>query len=375
MAADSSGILDFVTRTLVLQDTTPPLLTLCGPQRIPSHEAGTHFSGMFCAPKDNPCEDAPKTRVLSASACSTKTQCTWEPVNQVCYLNSHACFGFKTLAECTGNAACEWCDRGVTAFDIVDKEMTDKVFVDGAVNVLPSRTPIRYTIDYTLTDNAGNRARPLRREVVVDDTKAPTLTLRGEDDVKVEGATPYIEEFAEASDDYEGDVSYRISLFVQRLSNLPGPESCRKKTGCDSINRVDTMAPAGTSFQLFYSVNDGANNMERPQSFKERFVSIVDTTPPEITLLGDNPMRVEGATAYIEPGATVWDTLDEDELTPYVLIGNGDVDVFQPAFTSFNVSYDSFDQAGNAATSKFREVIIADKTKPTIELFGAFFFE
>ena len=64
---------------------------------------------------------------------------------------------------------------------------------------------------------------------------------------------------------------------------------------------VDT-ATVGT-YQVFYSAFDTAGNLGTATRTVE-VVPLPDTTPPVITLLGDNPLTLTEGDPYTDPGAT-----------------------------------------------------------------------
>ena len=53
-----------------------------------------------------------------------------------------------------------------------------------------------------------------------------------------------------------------------------------------------------------------------------------------------------------------------------IVTGGDFVDVFAPAYTTFNVSYNLKDTAGNPAKPVYRTVVIQDSTKPILYLRG-----
>lgn len=88
-----------------------------------------------------------------------------------------------------------------------------------------------------------------------------------------------------------------------------------------------------------------------------------DKTPPEISLIGSNPIEIAAGSAYTELGANAIDNVD------------GDVDVTitgtvnTSRLGSYTVTYLAQDQAGNS-TKDTRTVHVVDKTPPTISLLG-----
>jgi len=92
------------------------------------------------------------------------------------------------------------------------------------------------------------------------DTTPPTLTLLGDPLVSHECGAPYTDPGASAEDDIDGDISADIQV-----------------TGS-----VDSATPG--EYTLTYNVSDSSGNPATPVS---RTVTVEDTTPPQITLLGD----------------------------------------------------------------------------------------
>jgi hypothetical protein len=92
-------------------------------------------------------------------------------------------------------------------------------------------------------------------------------------------------------------------------------------------------------------------------------VTVVDNTPPTITINGANPQIVECHTSYPELGATATDNCGSVTATP-----SGTVDVNTPG--TYTITYNSTDAAGNQATPVQRTVIVQDTIAPTINLTG-----
>jgi hypothetical protein len=94
---------------------------------------------------------------------------------------------------------------------------------------------------------------------------------------------------------------------------------------------------------------------------------VPDTTPPVITLLGDDPQTIEGGDPYVELGATAIDDVDGD-VTSSIVVDASAVDTSTPG--TYAVTYDVVDSSGNAATQVTRTVIVVDTTAPVITLLG-----
>ncbi len=95
-------------------------------------------------------------------------------------------------------------------------------------------------------------------------------------------------------------------------------------------------------------------------------VDVRDTTPPVITLIGDNPFIVETGQAFVDPGAQVVDIAD-----PSVTLVVDDSAVNTAIPGSYLVTYDAVDASGNPAATATRTVQVVDTTPPVITLNGA----
>ncbi len=86
-------------------------------------------------------------------------------------------------------------------------------------------------------------------------------------------------------------------------------------------------------------------------------VVVRDITAPVITLLGDSPMTVVQGSEFVDPGVTVQDNVDRISSRD-VVIGGDTVDTSADAGTTFVVTYNVNDSAGNAAMQVTREIQI-----------------
>jgi hypothetical protein len=102
---------------------------------------------------------------------------------------------------------------------------------------------------------------------------------------------------------------------------------------------------------------------DAPQSEIEQGVNLQDNdmTPPEITLLGEDPLTLMQGAAYEEPGAWAMDDRDGD-LTSMILIDSSGVTTTTAG--SYAVTYNVSDSAGNQADEATRTVVV-DPIEPT----------
>ncbi|MFA5246953.1 MAG: immunoglobulin-like domain-containing protein, partial [Candidatus Micrarchaeia archaeon] len=300
-----------------------------------------------------------------------------------------------------------YADAGATAFDAVDG--TVPVVASGTVNTnaLGSNT-----ITYSASDSHGNTATATRVVNVVD-TTAPTITLIGEMSVTIEIGSTYVDAGASANDNYDGDITAGIVIVNSVNTNAVGSYSITYDVTDSSgnfatqvtrtVNVVDTSAPiisilgsnpataeaktayadAGATaldavdgvvivtssstvntdelgtYWVTYSATDSHGNT----ATATRTVNVVDTTKPEITILGNNPATLEAKTAYADAGAAAFDTVDGT--IPVVASGTVNADILG----EYTITYVATDSSGNTATAT-RIVNVVDTTAPIITVLG-----
>jgi|GEM_PF-1832213 len=162
-----------------------------------------------------------------------------------------------------------------------------------------------------------------------DTDQPPVLTIQGDNPLVIEVGDPYVEQGATATDPEDGDISAQIQIDSSSVNT--------NKLGLYTVT---------------YSVTDsGSNTVEA-----ERAVSVVDTTPPVITLKGANPLKLAVGDPYNEAGATAVDNVDGD-LTAAIVVGGDVVDTSKEG--TYLVTYSVSDSSGNAATAT-RSVIVGN---------------
>ncbi|MEI6195819.1 MAG: immunoglobulin-like domain-containing protein, partial [Verrucomicrobiota bacterium] len=106
--------------------------------------------------------------------------------------------------------------------------------------------------------------------------------------------------------------------------------------------------------QVVLAVNDGNGNT----AYSTNTVVVQDTTPPMVTVLGDNPLTIECHGSFSDPGSMAM-----DNCTMTNLVTNGMVNVDVPG--NYTLEYVATDAAGNSTTNT-RIVNVVDTTPPTI---------
>jgi N-acetylneuraminic acid mutarotase len=126
----------------------------------------------------------------------------------------------------------------------------------------------------------------------------------------------------------------------------------------------DTVSTAflGAVYTVTYNANDGRGNSAVEV---KRTVTVVDTTPPLITLRGGATVAVECHGSYTDPGAAADDACAGD--LP-VSVGSDVVDT--SVLGVYTVTYNANDGNGNNAIEAIRTVNVVDTAKPVITLLG-----
>ena len=172
-------------------------------------------------------------------------------------------------------------------------------------------------------------------QYAIQDTTPPTVTILGDNPATVEVGSTFNDPGATVYDQ-DGTSTYTT-------------------TGTVDTNLVGT-------YTLTYTAVDNSGN----QATATRTVSVVDTTAPVITLLGNSQVNVEVGSSYTDAGATATDNYDGDLTSQLVVVNNVDVNTLG----SYTVTYGVSDSSSNAASVVTRTVNVIDQTAPTITILG-----
>ena len=179
-----------------------------------------------------------------------------------------------------------------------------------------------YSILYDSTDSEDNDAIQVTRTVNVVDTTPPVITLTGDNPQSIELGDGYTELGATTDDDSTVTI--------------------------DSSDFSDSLG----SYSILYDSTDSEDNDAIQVT---RTVNVVDTTPPVITLTGDNPQSIELGDGYTELGATT------DDGSAVTITSN-----FVDSIGSYTISYNSVDSSGNNAVTVTRTVTVQETTTPDV---------
>ncbi len=232
-------------------------------------------------------------------------------------------------------------DPGATATDNVDGTISYKILkYDTLITAVQPDTHLVY---YTVEDAAGNVAMAIRTVYIETshDTIPPVITLLGDNPMYLEFLEKYTEPGAEAEDNNDGDISDKIVI---------------------DDNEVDIYQNG--KYTVYYSVSDAAGNYAEEE--RVVFVGIIDSVPPEITVVGPNPMLIDYKGIYSEPGAYAMDNVDDS--IPFSKF-SVEKDINFDVLGTYTVTYFVSDAAGNESSAE-REVEVADTIAPKITLNG-----
>ena len=110
------------------------------------------------------------------------------------------------------------------------------------------------------------------------------------------------------------------------------------------------------TYLLNYTVADAAGNTDTAT----RTVTVVDTTAPVLTLLGDANMTHAKNTAWVDPGATASDSLDGNLTSSITITGTVDVNTTGVYTLNYSVSDGASNEANASRTVYVRKAHSVD---------------
>ena len=224
-------------------------------------------------------------------------------------------------------------EPGATATDETDG--TRDVSIGGTVNTSAVGA---YNITYTATDLSGNVAHVTR---VVNVVLAPTYNITataGEHGTISPNGVTAVTSGTDQTFTFTPDVSAPDATVVENY-----------KVSSISVDG-QLLAPANS-----YTFTNVSTDHTIAVTF-----SLIDSAPPEITILGDNPMTIDTNTTFVDPGATAIDVFTNE---PIQVTTTGVVNTNVAG--TYKITYLAADASGNVS-SKDRTVNVIDVTPPTI---------
>lgn len=243
-------------------------------------------------------------------------------------------------------------DPGAQALDDVDGDITGDIVVDASkVDMSQVGT---YQVTYNVSDSSGNSAVEVLRTVNV---------ILGDDSANSGNEILAFEIEGQTAVSIITDVSHTVTL------NVPFGTPIIVSPTVLVVSAEATVSPARTVAQNFKNpvtyVVTSENGIVQEWVIRVNINAPIDSTPPVITLTGNNPQIIEVGLPYAELGATATDNLDGN-LTNTIVVNNSTINMNR--LGDYSVTYDVTDAAGNPAVQVTRTVRIMDTTSPVITL-------
>ena len=316
-----------VNRTVVVQDTTAPIITLIG-NSTQYVEFASNYTDLNATTDDGTSviiggDPVNITQIGNYTVTYDATDTAGNIATQVNRIvivqDTNA-----PIITLTGSNP-QYVERGspYTELGATTNDSSGITIGGDTVNI---NIPGNYTVTYTVTNSSHVQEN---RIVVVQDTTAPIITLIG-------NSTQYVE-FASNYTDLNATTDDGTSVII----------------GGDPVNITQI-----GNYTVTYDATDTAGNIATQVN---RIVIVQDTTAPIITLIGNSTQYIEFASNYTDLNATTDDGTS-------VIIGGDPVNITQ--IGNYTVTYDATDTAGNIATQVNRIVIVQDTTAPIITLIG-----
>ncbi len=337
------------TRTVtIIGDDTPPVITLKGNKTITIEAGLTYVDPGYTATdnRDGNITDmvvitgtvdtnTPGTYTIQYDVLDSSSNVAIQQIRTVTVVDTiPPTLTLKGGSSITIPASVPYVDPGYTATDNTDGNV--RVEIVGWVN---TNRPGSYSLQYTAYDSSDNKAPPQIRMIIVEDVTPPVITLKGNSSITVPASIPYVDPGYTAIDNIDGDITGRVVI--------------------SGMVDTDTLG----DYTIYYDVSDGARNAAIQQS---RTVTVVDMTPPVITLKGGSSITIPASVPYVEPGYTAIDNIDGNLTENVVITGHVDTDV--PG--TYTLYYDVWDAELNLSPVQNRTVIVVDMTPPVITLKG-----
>ncbi len=230
-------------------------------------------------------------------------------------------------------------------------------------------TPGSYAITVRSTDS-GTRPAGLYVDktfnITVTDTTPPANPTVSSSSHTVNGKTQnnvISISWSGASDNFSGVAGYSWAF-----SNSPStvPDTTVDTSHGTDPHTVSSGTLAEGTWYFHLRTVDNSGNWSSKVTWGP---TIIDRTPPVITLNGSPTVSQECPANYVDAGATATDTVDGD-LTASIVVTNP---VDGGTAGSYTIRYNVSDAAGNAAAEVTRTVTITDSTPPDVDIFGGTF--
>ncbi len=238
-------------------------------------------------------------------------------------------------------------DQGATAWDMEDGNLTDYIITTGLP--IDTNSPGIYQITYTVEDSFGHIVTAIRavKVIKIPDTTPPIIIITSPED-------------GQTYDSHVTELTYTVT--DEHLDSCWYSVDGGETTVDIVCNEIITglQSVEGSNTWTVYAKDSYNNEASASVTFIVE-IEEEDTTPPIITLLGNNLVNVTIGTSYTDAGATAWDDVD-DNITANIVVVNP---VDTNTIGTYTITYNVQDSAGNNAEEVTRTVNVYDPNDTT----------
>ncbi len=379
---DSSGNSDTATRTVIVVDTTIPVISLLGstPETV---EVGSTYTDAGATALDNYDGDI-TTSIVTTSDVDTSIVGFYTVTYDVTDSSGNDAVTVTRDVEVvdttipvisllgstpeTVEVGSTYTDAGATALDNYDGDITISIVT---VNPVDTSVVGTYTVTYDVTDSEGNDAVQVTRTVNVVDTTAPSIDSYSVDPTDIPEIGDSVTIIATVTDnDAVSTVVVDVEGTVYTMTN----------TGGDTYesSSIDT-ASLGLGVQSYTITATDVNSLTDTES--DIFV-VIDSVDPVINSIADTPDPVEfGGDVTFTADVTDDNGVDSVELTidgaTYTMSNSGGstygyvLDSSVLSVATFSYSVTATDTFSNEVTDSSGSLTVADSEAPVITMFGS----
>lgn len=332
-----------VSRTVIVGDSIPPVITLTGASTI-SLTMGSTFTDPGATATDNVDGNITSRIVVSGDAVNTNTVGTYTRHYDVTDNAGNAApratrfivvrDGTPPVITLLGSNPTNhelgqpYTDAGATANDNVDGDLTSSIAVTGTVNTGVTGS---YNLTYNVADSSSNNAATVTRVVNVRDLTRPVITLNGSASIDHRLGVAYTDAGATATDNIDGTITARITI-----------------TGSVNINAAGT-------YTLRFNVSDLAGNTA---------VEVVRT----VRVIDPTTETIQAETATQVGTFTAGDDINDTGSGHVDIVNTNAGDYLQFSPTLFNLGYNLTIRYASESDSSSLEVILNGATIGNIAL-------
>lgn len=332
-----------VERRVIIRDRTAPVITMVGMTEVAVECAGVYVDAGAIAGDE--CAGDLTANLATVNSVNTQVPGTYAVTYNVTDPAGNPAAGItrtvrvadttppvitlQGASPLTQTVNTPFNDPGATVLDACDGAIAGLLVDTSGLNI---GVPGTYTVQYTASDASGNTQR-VSRTVIVTDNVAPVIALIGAANLPVDCGLPFVDPGVTAFDNFDGDISGRVTVSGQVNSATPG------------------------QYALTYNVSDAAGNSAPSVT---RQVMVRDIRGPVIQRLGAASISVACGSDYIDAGAVATDACEGDATARIVTVNR--VNTAVPGV--YTITYNAEDSLGNEGVQVTRIVRVLECPAP-----------